>query len=322
MEKYKIVITDNLNGNCDIEKKILSSIDANVEIYKDLSGEALKKAVENADAVLVDMAIIDANVINCMKKCKVISRYGAGYDNVDVEAATGAGIKVTIIPDYCIHEVAEHAFALLLSFERNIAQRAKAVGEGKWRDIPSPKMKRIHGSVLGIIGYGRTGRALKGMAEGFGFSRVLVYSRGITPGEKIDKSVFGVSMETLLQESDYISIHLPLNEETKYFIDKSSFALMKHDAVLINTARGAVVNEAHLEEALKTKRIRGAAIDVMEHEPPGAENKLTGLSNIIVTDHRAYYSENSIELLKEKCAINALSVLRYGSAEHEVILGS
>lgn len=318
MEKYKIVITDNLNGICDIEKEILSSIDADVEIYRELQGSQLIDAVKNADAVLVDMAEINADVIASMKNCKVISRYGAGYDNVDTAAAARAGIKVTIVPDYCIHEVAEHAFALLLSFERNIAQRAKAVGEGRWRDVPLPKIKKIHGSVLGIIGYGRTGHALKAMAEGFGFSRILVYSRGLNPGDKIDDSVYAVSLETLLRESDYISLHLPLNKETKYFINRESFQLMKNDSVLINTARGAVIDEKDLEAALKTGQIRGAAIDVLEHEPPRGNCTIAKLDNIIVTDHRAYYSEDSIELLKEKCAFNALSVLKYGSAEFEV----
>lgn len=318
MNKYKIVITDNLNGNCDIEKKILSSIDADVDIYRELHGEELKKAVENADAVLVDMAEITEDVIKCMKNCKVISRYGAGYDNVDTIAASRAGIKVTIVPDYCIHEVAEHAFALLLSFERHIAQRAKAVGEGRWRDVPLLKIKRIHGSVLGIIGYGRTGRALKRMAEGFGFSKILIYSRGLNEGDQLDKSVYSVSLDTLLRESDYISLHLPLNDETKYFIDKESFSVMKNDSVLINTARGAVINESHLETALKKGMIRGAAIDVMEYEPPKGNCNLAKLDNIIVTDHRAYYSEDSLELLKKKCADNALSVLKTGSAEYMV----
>ena len=318
MDKYKIVVTDNLNGNCDIEKRILSTIDADVEIYRNLKGSDLLDATEFADAVLVDMADISSEVIQNMKKCKVISRYGAGYDNVDTNAAAASGIKVTIVPDYCIHEVAEHAFALLLSYERNIAQRAKAVGEGRWRDIPTPKIKRIHGSVLGIIGYGRTGKALKSMAEGFGFSKVLVYSNGLIPGETIDNSVYAVSLENLLRESDYISIHLPLNEETRYFINKDSFQMMKDDAVLINTARGAIINEAELEEALKNKTIRGAAIDVMENEPPKGDCKIAMLDNIIVTDHRAYYSENSIESLKEKCALNVLSVLEKGFAEFEV----
>lgn len=318
MGKYKIVITDNLNGNCDIEKNILSSIDADVKIYSELHGSDLINAVRDADAVLVDMAEISSDVISAMKKCKVISRYGAGFDNVDIIAAASAGIKVAIVPDYCIHEVAEHAFALLLSFERNIVLRAKAVGEGRWRDVPSPKMKRIHGSVLGIVGYGRTGQALKSMAEGFGFAKVLVHSRGLNPGDKIDESVYAVSLETLLKESDYVSLHLPLNKETKYFMNSDSFKLMKNDSVLINTARGAVVNEAHLKTALSTGQIRGAAIDVLEFEPPKGNCDLAKLDNIIITDHRAYFSEDSIELLKEKCAFNALSVLKYGSAEYEI----
>lgn len=318
MEKFKIVITDNLNGDCEIEKTILSTLNADVQVYRELHGEELKKAVADADAVLVDMAEITADVIGAMKKCRVISRYGAGYDNVDIEAAARAGVKVTIVPDYCVHEVAEHAFALLLSFERNIAQRAKAVGEGRWRDVQTPGIKRVHGSVLGIIGYGRTGHTLKKMAEGFGFSRILIYSRGMNPGEKIDESVYAVTLETLLSESDYISLHLPLNQETKYFINSESFGRMKKDAVLINTSRGAIINEKHLEEALNQGLIRGAALDVMEHEPPGESCRLARLDNVIITDHRAYYSRDSIAQLKEKCAYNALSVLKYGSAEFEV----
>jgi len=318
MNKYRIVITDNLNGNCEIEKGILQSAGAEVEIYRELHGEDLCRAVEEADALLVDMADISGNVIKSMKKCKVISRYGAGYDNVDTKAAAEAGIKVTIVPDYCVHEVAEHAFALLLSFERQIAQRSAAVREGRWRDAQTPGIRRIHGSVLGIIGYGRTGLALKGMAEGFGFSRILIYSRGLEPGLKIDQSVYSVSLDQLFEQSDYISVHLPLNEETRSFIGAESFTKMKDTAVLINTSRGAIVDEKALEEALIKGEIRGAALDVLTQEPPGRGNRLASMDNVIITDHRAYYSEDSISLLKEKCARNALSVLETGSAEFEV----
>ncbi len=318
MNKYKIVITDNLFENCDIEKEILSPIDAEIKIFKDLSRSDLIAAVADADALLVNMACIDFGLIKSMKRCKVISRYGAGYDNVDTKAAAEAGIKVAIVPDYCIHEVAEHAFALLLSFERNIASRVGAVKEGKWRDSPTPRIKRIHGSVLGIVGYGRTGKALKKMAEGFGFSRILVHSRNLKPGDKIDKTTTVVTLETLLKESDYISIHLPLNNETKSFFNKQVFKIMKKEAVLINTARGAVIDEADLAHALVSGEIRGAAIDVMEFEPPKPDNPLCKLKNVIITDHRAYYSEKSLEQLKARCAENVVSVIKTGSAEFEV----
>ncbi|MBB6481128.1 C-terminal binding protein [Spirochaeta isovalerica] len=318
MNKYKVVVTDNLNGNCHIEKKILQSINAEVHIYKELHGEELCLAVEDADAVLVDMAEITAEVINRMKKCRVISRYGVGYDNVDVKAAFEAGIKVAIVPDYCVHEVAEHAFALLLSFERQIAQRAAAVRSGRWRDVQTPGIRRIQGSVLGIIGYGKTGLALKRMAEGFGFSRILVHSRGLEPGLEIDQSVYSVTMEELLVQSDYISIHLPLTEETRSFIDEESFKKMKNNAVLINTARGAIVDEPALKDAILKGEIRGAALDVLSHEPPGSEINLAELDKVIITDHRAYYSEDSIALLKEKCAQNVVSALKTGSPIYEV----
>ncbi|MBN2658230.1 MAG: C-terminal binding protein [Spirochaetales bacterium] len=318
MNKYKVVITDNLNGNCHIEKGILESIGAEVHIFRELHGDELCRAVEDADAVLVDMTEINSEVIASMKKCKVISRYGVGYDNVDVKAAAGAGIKVAIVPDYCVHEVAEHAFALLLSFERQIAQRAAAVRAGRWRDVQTPGIRRINGSVLGIIGYGKTGLALKSMAEGFGFSRILIHSRGLEPGLEIDQSVYSVTKEELLRESDYISIHLPLTDETRSFIDRDSLMKMKKTAVLINTARGAIIDEPALKAALEKGEIRGAALDVLSHEPPGDGFYLSELENVIITDHRAYYSEDSIALLKEKCAANAVSVLETGSAPYEV----
>ncbi len=318
MGKYKIVITDNLFENCDIEKDILSSIDAEIEIYRNLNKDELLIAVKDADALLVNMADIDDELINSMGNCKVISRYGAGFDNVDIGAAKKAGIKVTIVPDYCVYEVAEHAFALLLSFERAIANRANVVRKGGWRDSPSPIIKRINGSVLGILGYGRTGQALKKMAEGFGFSKILIHSRSLTAGSKIDDFTSAVSLETLLKESDYLSVHLPLNDETKYFFNKDSFSLMKKDSILINTSRGALINESDLYNALLNKDIRGAALDVMENEPPLEDNPILKLENILITDHRAYYSEKSLEQLKERCAANVVSVLKTGCAEYEI----
>ncbi len=140
----------------------------------------------------------------------------------------------------------------------------------------------------------------------------------MTAGSKIDDFTSAVSLETLLKESDYLSVHLPLNDETKYFFNKDSFSLMKKDSILINTSRGALINESDLYNALLNKDIRGAALDVMENEPPLEDNPILKLENILITDHRAYYSEKSLEQLKERCAANVVSVLKTGCADYEI----
>lgn len=309
MEGFKVVITDNLFPHVDEERRIIEEAGGTLEVHRYLEGRELKEALRDAHAVLVNQVKLDKEILESMECCRVISRYGVGYDNVDVAAAQERGIEVTIVPGYCRYEVAEHAAALLYSCARNIPGRNRAVREGRWRNDVTPPLYRIRGSVLGIVGWGATGRAFYEQMQGAGFSRILVATRsakdlGAPP------PVIRVSLEKLLRKSDYISLHIPLNEETRGLIDEEAISLMKERAVLINTSRGGVVDETALAEALKHRRIRAAGLDVLCREEPATDNPLFKLPNVVISDHQAYYSEESLSELKEKAAAQAVAVLQ------------
>jgi len=312
MSSFKVVITDNLFDDCEQEIEVFQNHNINLEIYRQLSREDLLKKVRTADALLINMVQADREFIDSLEKCRILSRYGSGFDNVDVQAAEKRGIPVGIVPAYCTREVAEHAAAMLLSAARRIPQRYELVRKGHWRDSPGHSLFRIHGSVLGILGYGKTGRALHEQLTGFGFSRVLVHSRGLVPGEGLENGAEAVSLETLMSESDYLSVHLPLTKETHHMLNEQRLSSMKPGSVLINTARGGVLDETALYRALTRGPVRAAALDVMESEPPVQDNPLLRLDNVVITDHEAYYSEQSVLDLKRKTAENALSVLMTG----------
>ena len=220
MSRYRVVITDNLFDDCQQEKDVFKDQDVDLEIYRLLSRRELLEKVRTADALMVNMVKADRELIESLEQCRIISRYGIGFDNVDIEAADEKGIAVGIIPGYCTTEVAEHASAMLLSAARRIPQRHELVRKGHWRDSPGHSLFRIRGSVLGILGYGKTGKALHQQLLGFGFSRVLVHSRGLVPGSILAHGAEAVSLDRLLSETDYLSVHLPLTEETRQILDE------------------------------------------------------------------------------------------------------
>ena len=312
MSRYRVVITDNLFDDCHIEEEVFRGTPVDLEIYRGLSRSELLGKVRIADALLVNMIQADRAFITALERCRIISRYGIGYDNVDVEAAAEKGIFVGIVPGYCTQEVAEHAAALLLSAARRVPQRHELVRKGHWRDSPGHSLYRVRGSVLGILGYGRTGKALHTQLSGFGFSRILVHSRGLIPGTPLEGGAEAVTMEQLLGESDYLSVHLPLNEETQGILNGERLHSMKKGAVLVNTARGGLLDEKGLFSALTTGPLRAAALDVLREEPPAQDNPLLRLDNVVISDHEAYYSEQSVVALKRMTAENALAVLETG----------
>lgn len=318
MKPYRVVITDNLFDDCIEEEKVFQNENVDLEIYSRLDRKDLLEKVRSADAVLLNMVDADKEFIHSLDNCKIISRYGIGYDNVDVDAASEKGILVGIVPDYCSIEVAEHAVAMLLSVARRIPQRHELVRKGHWRDSPGHSLFRIQGSVIGILGYGKTGQALHKQVAGFGFSRILIHTRGIEPGTVLENGAEAVSLETLLKETDYLSIHLPLTNETHHLLNHKRLNSMKNGAVLINTARGGILDESALYKALTTGPLRAAGLDVMESEPPEQSNPLLTLDNVVISDHEAYYSEQSVVDLKRKTAENVLAVLKTGKAVYSV----
>jgi len=319
MNRYRVVITDNLFDDSRVEEEVFRNQPVTLESYRHLTKQELKETVRTADALMVNMAQIDRDLIEGLERCRIISRYGIGYDNVDVNAAGEKDIPVGIVPDYCRTEVAEHAAALLLSCARRIPQRHDLVRKGHWRDSPGHPILRIRGSVAGILGYGQTGRSFHEQISGFGFSRVLVHSRGLAPGTVLENGAEAVSLDDLLSCSDYLSVHLPLTSDTRHILDESRLMAMKEGSLLINTARGGVLCEKGLYRALTVGPLRAAALDVFDREPPDPDSALLSLDNVVLTDHEAYYSEQSVVDLRRKAAENVLAVLKTGQPVSAVV---
>lgn len=310
MEKYKIVVTDNRYSNYLEENTVFKELGVKVQIH-DFAGPAeAVEVLKDADAVLVNLFSMTKDIINAMDTCKIISRYGVGYDNVDVDAATQKGIWVARVPDYSIEEVSDHALALLLSSVRKIAYKDRMIRSGKWNLHKDWPAFRIAGKTLGLIGFGAIARTLFRKVSGFSLEKVLVYDPFVHPNEIVKTGGTPVSLDSLLENTDYISIHAPLTEETKGMIGRDQFLKMKNSCIVINTSRGPLVNEHDLFTALKEGQIAAAGIDVYETEPLPEVSPLRTLDNIILTDHAGWYSEESIVELKTKAAQNILQVLK------------
>lgn len=315
--KYKIVLLEDRYENHNPEKKVFSAVDCEI-IEAGGASDPVKVAeiCKDADAILVNLYKIDRNFIAGLEKCAVIGRYGIGYDNVDVIAASEKEIKVVNVPDYCSDEVSEHIIALLFSCVRNITVKDSLIRKGKWNIRGEVPVHRISGKKFGIIGYGKTGQALHRKINSLGFSTVMVYDHH--PDKKKDvlseiskcgcESLF-CSLDNLLAGCDFISLNIPLTDETRGIIGSREFSLMKKSAIIVNTSRGAVINTDAMIKALNDKEIAGAAIDVHEKEPLPSDSPLFSISNIVLTDHAAWYSIESQADLQMKCASAVLDVL-------------
>jgi D-3-phosphoglycerate dehydrogenase len=312
----KVVISDDRFGWNDEEEKALAGLGVSLVVASCRNEDELIEACAGADAILVNQAPMTGRVIRSLKKCRVISRYGIGYDNVDIQAAEERGIWVTNVRGYCTEEVAEHALGMLLSCVRRIPVKDHAVRNGRW-NIKAP-IRRMSGRTLGIMGFGATGRAFWEKVQGFGFSRILIDDHH--GGERLLPGMAGeaASFDELIRGSDFISLHIPLREETRHIINRESISRMKDGVILINTSRGAVIDEAALVDALVSGKIGAAGLDVFEREPLPRTSALVGLENVILTDHSAYYSEEAVSILKTLTAMNAREVLEGGTPSSPV----
>jgi D-3-phosphoglycerate dehydrogenase len=269
--------------------------------------EGIVAAAKDADALLVTYAKINADMISEMKKVKIISRFGIGVDNVDIEAATRQGIVVTKVPDYCIDEVSDHAMALLLSLVRKIPFSSARAHAGRWEMPAVTPIHRLRGTVLGLVGFGRIPQLVAPKAKAFGM-RVMAYDPYVSLNVMEQAGVGRLEFPELLKISDYISIHSPLLPETHHLFSDEVFRQMKPGSVIVNTSRGPVVDEAALARALDAKQLSGAALDVLEQEPP-VNSPLFGRENVILTPHTSFYSVESLEELQTKAAEEVVRVL-------------
>ena len=310
MAKYKVMIADSRYKSYKEEKAVLKEVDAKVIIESSDNEKKIASLAADIDGLIVNLAPITARVVLAMKRCKCISRYGVGYDNVDTVALKGKGIYLANVPDYCGEDVSDHAFALFMDCVRKISRKDRHVRKGEWNLAGIQEVHRICGKTFGFVGYGMIARYFHRKLSGFNLGRVLVADPFVS--EKVVKNAGAelVNFNTLCKESDYISLHAPVLPGTKGMIGAAQFDMMKNTAIFINTARGPLVDENALVNALKTGKIACAGLDVFMKEPLEAESELRKLDNVTITDHAAWYSEESMVELKTKAAQNIADTLK------------
>ncbi len=302
-----VAVTDSVFPNLEPAKAVLSKIGGELRLAPEPTAEGILSVARDADAVLTTYAKVTGEMIPQMTKCRVISRFGIGVDNVDIPVATSKGIVVTKVPDYCLDEVSDHAMALLLALIRKIPFSNTRTQSGKWEMKAVVPIHRLRGTVLGLVAFGQIPQLVAPKAQAFGM-QVITYDPYVSDEVLKRANVRRVEMDELIRTSDYISLHCPLTPETKHLFSAEAFQKMKRSAYLVNTARGPVIDEAALAQALDQKLIAGAALDVMEKEPPGT-SPLFGRDNIIVTPHTSFYSEESLVDLQTKAAEEVVRVL-------------
>lgn len=291
----------------DEELAQLAPLEVNLVRGRLLDPDERQRRLREADAVLVAMTQIDCDAVGCLEKCKVIVRYGVGVDNIDLAAATERGIVVAYLPGYCTEEVANHALALLLASARSILALDSHVKGGGWTrrgETPRP----LYGETLGIIGFGRIGRALARRALALKM-RLLAYDPYVDESVIAQHGAIKTGLDPLLRQSDYVSLNASLTPETRGIIGRRELALMKETAFLINTARGPEIDETALLEALRDRRIAGAALDVFEQEPLPPDSPLRSLNNVLLTPHMAFFSRQSMARARREVGRAAAAVL-------------
>jgi D-3-phosphoglycerate dehydrogenase len=303
-----IAVTDSVFPSLDPAMAALARLDPEIRMAKSVAAADILAVAEDADAILVTYAKLPGELLRQLKRCKVIGRFGLGVDNIDTKAAAALGIAVTYVPDYCMHEVSDHAMALLLALARKIPLSNKLVQAGRWEMPAVVPLRRLHGQVLGLIGFGNIPRALAPKAKAFGL-HVIAHDPYAARNVFAAAGVEAVSFDDLLARSDFISVHAPLTQATRSLLNATAFARMKKGAAIVNTARGPLIDEAALVAALERGHLGGAALDVVATEPLPGDSPLLGRDNVILTPHTAFYSVEALEELQTKCATDVARVL-------------
>ncbi|MBO8173331.1 MAG: C-terminal binding protein [Bacillaceae bacterium] len=309
---FKVLLTDYEFDNLAFEENVFRESGLDIDFVKSqckTEAEVIKEA-RDADAILNQYAPITRNVIESLEKCKVISRYGVGVNTIDIEAARNKNIIVTNVPDYGVEEVSNHTLALLLSWARKVPLLNNQVKSGRWDFKQAIPIFRFDKKILGVLGFGRIPRRFVEKAHPLGFYKIIAYDPFVSEEEMAESGVEKAALEEVIQQSDFLSIHVPLTEDTYHLLDRDMFQLMKNNAVIINTARGPIIDEKALVEAIKQGEIAGAALDVAEEEPMPSDSPLLKMDQVILTPHSAWYSEEAMEELRTKAARNIVEVLK------------
>ena len=301
----KVVITDqNFGDEARLEREAVEAAGGELVVAESASEEDVAAAIaaHRPDALLVQFAPVGERALADPNGVVAIVRYGVGVDNIDVRAAMAHGIAVSAVPDYRVSEVADHALALLLAVERGIVALAVQTRAGAWDFRAAGPVRRLRGRVLGLVGFGRIARAVAARAEAFGMA-VAFHDPAVSGGLELDE---------LLRRADVLSLHVPLTDRTRDLIGARELALLPEGAVLVNTARGGLVDEEALVEALASGRLRGAGLDVLATEPPPPDHPLRMAPNVVLTPHAAWFSETAVVELRRKAVEKAIELTRRG----------
>jgi D-3-phosphoglycerate dehydrogenase len=304
----RIVVTDCDHPAVEIEREAAADAGVELRLEQCRTEDDVIARCADADGLLVQYAPITARVLDALPRVRVISRYGVGVDTVDVQAARRRGVIVANAPHYGTEEVGDHALALLLTMARATVRLDASVRAGRWDVAAAMPLPRIAGRLLGVVGFGAIGRAVARKARAFGY-RVIAYELTAEPGGTADDGTPFVTLDDLLRRSHAVTLHVPYLPATRHMLDEPRLRRMRGDALLVNTARGQLIDTAALVRVLDEGHLAGAALDVLESEPPAPDDPVVRHPRIIVTPHTGWYSEESVTVLKQTCVRNALDAL-------------
>jgi D-3-phosphoglycerate dehydrogenase len=318
LQKHKFVITDYGFPSIDAERSIIESAGAELTVFHCKTEEDVIAAGREAGVLIVQWAPITKAVIQNLPQLKAIVRYGIGTDNIDLDAAREHGVKISNVPDYCIDEVADHTFALALSLSRQLPEIDRQVRQNIWKIVPPRPMPASREMTFVTIGYGRIARAVLERARACKF-HLATCDPYLPESVVLPQDIRKLDMEQALMTADILSLHIPLTKETRHLANSAAFSKMKPTSLLINTARGGLVDTVALADALQHGQIAGAALDVFEREPLEENHPLQNCPNALLTSHVAWYSEMSVPELQRLAAEEAVRTLSGEPLRYRVV---
>ena len=303
-----VAVTDHDFEDLDTERSILEPHGYRIVEHNCATADEVVRACVEAVGVLNTYTPMPAEVLGRLERCRAIARYGVGVDTIDLEAAAERGIRVRNVPDYCVDEVALHTIALLLAAHRRVVAGDRLVRAGTWDPLGAGVVRRLEGRLLGLVGLGHIPRSVAVKARALGL-RVAAHDPYVADEDWADGVERYADLDKLAADADFLSLHTPLTGETHHLVDERFLRRMPAHAVLVNTARGALVDTDALDRALSEGRIGGAALDVLESEPPPPELPLLRHDHLVVTAHQAFYSEEALAEVQRKAAERLLEAL-------------
>ena len=312
----KVLVTDYVWPSTDPERAVIEAGGAELVVAPNGDEDTLIELARDCDAIMTCFAKVTENVVRAAEKCIVISRYAVGTDNIAVDTASELGIIVTYVPDYCVDEVSDHVLGMMLSWNRRIVMHNTDTKVNGWGNAGLGfRIMRLRGKKLGVVGFGRIGRAAAEKAKAFGMD-IVASDPFVTAEQMAEVGVTKAELPELLAQSEFVTLHSPLIAQTQDMMNTEQFEQMRNDAFLINCARGGLINEDALYDALTTGKIAGAGLDVLVDIDPPFDHRIIQHDNVIVTPHTAFFSQEATLELEERAAKAVIDVFEGNMPEN------